>query len=69
MKKQPTKSKPVIAQSNPGPLSQCFLEHAARETQWATESAKECDYRAASDALVRRSVWLMAALIAKERKA
>ena len=50
-------------------LSQCYLEHAARETAWASEHSKQCEYQAAANALERRGVWLMAALIAQERKA
>jgi hypothetical protein len=50
-------------------LSNCYLEHAARETQWAADSSKQCDYQAAANALERRGVWLVAALIAQERKA
>ena len=50
-------------------LSQCFVEHAARETCWMREHAKECEYQAAHDAGVRRGVWLHCALLAQERKA
>ena len=50
-------------------LSQCYLEHAARETQWMAEFSKDCDYHHAYRADIRRDVWLMAALIAQERKA
>lgn len=47
----------------------CYLEHAARETAWAAQNAKECNYSAAHDALVRRGVWLHAALLAQEKSA
>ena len=50
-------------------LADCYLEHAARETTWMSQFGKECNYRSAADAEVRRGVWLMAALIAQERKA
>lgn len=46
----------------------CFLEHAARETVWMRQHAKECNYAAAHDASVRRGVWLTAALYAQEKK-
>jgi hypothetical protein len=49
--------------------AQCYLEHAARETAWAAQSAKECNYSAAHDAVVRRGVWLHAALLAQEKSA
>ena len=81
MKNKPTQSKPKAAvnagrsprsraaHGSTPTLSQCYLEHAARETQWAAESSKQCDYQTAANALTRRGVWLMAALIAQERKA
>lgn len=50
-------------------LSQCYLEHAARETQMMAEFSKDCDYHHAYRADIRRGVWLTAALIAQERKA
>lgn len=68
---------PIEAQAKPDSLQQpgstrtladCFLEHAARETAWMSQFGKECNYRSAADAEVRRGVWLMAALIAQERK-
>lgn len=63
-------AKPLRAARGSTPtLSQCYLEHAARETQWAAESSKQCDYQTAANALTRRGVWLVAALIAQERKA
>jgi len=48
--------------------AQCFLEHAARETAWASQFSKECNYIGAHDALVRRGVWLHAALLAQEKR-
>jgi hypothetical protein len=51
-----------------GHWAQCFLEHAARETVWMREHAKQCEYQAAHDAGVRRQVWLHAALLAQEKK-
>jgi hypothetical protein len=45
------------------------MEHGARETVWIREHAKQCEYQAAHDAGVRRGVWMMAALLAQERKA
>jgi len=60
-----TKSKPA---KQPQTLSQCFLEHAARETAWARASAKECDYQHAAKCIVCRDVFLHCALIAQERK-
>ena len=73
-KNQKTQPKPKREASLAAPtgstlLSQCYLEHAARETQWAAENSTQCDYQAAANALTRRGVWLMAALIAQERKA
>ena len=50
-------------------LPNCYLEHAARETEWAAEHSRQCNYQSAANALERRGVWLMAALIAQERKA
>ena len=50
-------------------LAQCFIEHAARETAWMREHSKQCEYASAHNASVRREVWLMAALIAQEKKA
>ena len=47
-------------------VSGCFLKHAARETAWAARYAKDCDYISAHNALVRRGVWLTAALIVQE---
>lgn len=61
MKKNHPKAKP------PHHWAQCFLEHAARETVWARTHAKQCDYQAASDCLIRRGVWLYAALLAQEK--
>lgn len=51
-----------------GSLSGCYLEHAARETAWAAEYFRQCKYQAAAYALERRCMWLMASMIAKERK-
>ena len=50
-------------------LADCYLEHAARETAWASQYSKQCEYQLAANALERRGVWLTAALIAQERKA
>jgi hypothetical protein len=59
-----TKQKP----KPPGHWSQCFLEHAARETVWMRQHAEECDYASAYTAGIRRSVWLHAALLAQEKR-
>ena len=64
-KNQKTQPKPKREAS----LSQCYLEHAARETAWMTQNGKDCNYAAAAAGEARRGVWLMAALIAQERKA
>lgn len=48
--------------------SDCFLEHAARETVWMREHSKACNYASAHLAQVRREVWLYAALLAKGGK-
>lgn len=61
MKTKPSKPKPAPH------WSRCFLEHAARETAWARSRAKECDYAGAYVALIRRDVWLHAALLAQEK--
>lgn len=62
------KSRKKKTQPRPPTLSRCFLQRAAEETSWAAECAKECEYQAAANAIMRRDVWLMAALIARERK-
>lgn len=45
-----------------------FLEQAARETVWARQFSKDCRYIDAHDALMRRGVWLHAALLAQGEK-
>lgn len=62
-------AKPLRAARGSAHWAQCYLEHAARETAWAAQNAKECNYSAAHDALVRRGVWLHAALLAQEKSA
>lgn len=59
-----TEVKPEDSQT----LSQCYLEHAARETVWMKHHAKGCDYAAANNACERRNAFLTAALIAQGRK-
>jgi hypothetical protein len=59
------KCKPV--EKPPGHWSDCYMEHAARETQWMAQHAKECNYASAHAAQIRREVWLYAALLAKEQ--
>ena len=71
-KNQKTQPKPKREASLAAPtgstLSQCYLEHAARETAWMAQNAQDCNYAAAAAGETRRGVWLMAALIAQERK-
>ena len=62
-------AKPLRAARGSEHWAHCYLEHAARETAWAAQSAKECNYSAAHDALVRRGVWLHASLLAQEKSA
>lgn len=64
---QPKKKPAGKAARGPEHWARCFLEHAARETEWAARNARECNYSAAHDALVRRGVWLHAALLAQEK--
>lgn len=66
---EPAKPRSVQRGGSTPTLSQCYLEHAARETAWAAQHSKQCEYQAAANALERRGAWLMAALIAQERKA
>jgi len=61
------KKKTKTSERPPHHWAKCFLEHAARETQWALANAKECNYIGAHDALERRKVWLHAALLAQEQ--
>lgn len=78
IKSQTTKAEPTKPKADAGcappacstrSLADCYLEHAARETAWAAEHSKAYEYQSAANALERRNVWLMAALIAQERKA
>ena len=61
MKTKPSKPKPAPH------WSRCFLEHAAEEAARARRHAKECQYLLAHTAIIRRDVWLHAALLAQEK--
>jgi hydroxyacyl-ACP dehydratase HTD2-like protein with hotdog domain len=65
IKKNATTSKPP--EPTKDHWAQCFLEHAARETAWMGQHAKQRNYASAHDASVRRQVWLHAALLAQEQ--
>lgn len=67
MKHSKKKPKVEVTKTEATHWANCFLEHAARETEWMRANAKECQYAAAHDASVRRGVWLTAALYAQER--
>lgn len=62
------KNKKAKVSKPPHHWSQCFLEHAARETVWMREHAENCDYLSAHAAKIRREVWLHAALLAQEKQ-